>query len=287
MIKAVAIRYRPGDEPAMATSEELAAAVQSFGVRVIVPAGTSEGHPLLDKLSADMDEYLEAPELVISVGGDGTFLRTARMFFETDKPIMGINRGNLGFLTEFSPDEYTDFLPWLLEGSFSVTRRALLEAVHFHKGAEMEKMYFINDAVLSKGAFSRAIIVSLELDGEFLNSYSGDGLIVATPTGSTAYSLSAGGPIISPQAHDVFLLNPVCPHALSTRPMVLTSSSKLRAKIITERKNLLLTLDGQEAIEIEGYDEVLFQSTDRHISLVTHPEKSFYSILKEKLNWGK
>jgi NAD+ kinase len=287
MIHTLAIRFRPGDEGAIAPVRELRGFIGKLGVRVILPVESAGGHEDLLDFVVDIEEYLTAPELVLSIGGDGTFLRTARMFVETGQPIMGVNKGTLGFLTEFSPEEYLWHLPEIMEGNFSVTQRSVMQAVHIHEGAEKERSYFINDAVLSKGAFSRAINLRLELDGEFLNSYSGDGLIIATPTGSTAYSLSAGGPIISPQVHDVYLLNPVNPHSLTTRPIVIPGSSKLKARIVTELKNLLLTIDGQEAIEIEGNDEVLFQATDRKVNLITHPEKSFYSILREKLNWGK
>jgi NAD+ kinase len=126
----------------------------------------------------------------------------------------------------------------------------------------------------------------LELDFIFLNSYSGDGLIIATPTGSTAYSLSAGGPIVTPSKINVFLVTPICPHTLGMRPMIVPAASTLKARIVTDIKNLLLTIDGQEAIRIDGGDEVIFKLSNRRISLITHPGKNFYAILREKLRWG-
>jgi NAD+ kinase len=144
----------------------------------------------------------------------------------------------------------------------------------------------MNDAVISKGMLSRPIRIELEVDGNFLNSYIGDGLIISTPTGSTAYALSAGGPIVAPSSANVFLISPICPHSLSMRPMIFPASASLKARIVTDYKNLLLTIDGQESISIEGEDEIQIKRSDKKIRLITHPEKNYYDILREKLGWG-
>jgi len=141
--------------------------------------------------------------------------------------------------------------------------------------------------VLYRASFARSVSFVLELDGELLSEYAGDGLIVSTATGSTAYSLSAGGPVLAPQLHGVFLLTPVCPHSLGMRPLVLPVSAILRVHIESGDGNLLLTMDGQQAIKINKTDEILFDGSDRKINLVSHPEKNFYSILREKFSWGK
>jgi len=287
MIKSVAINFRPDDEASMPLIRDLVDILTQRNVQALLPGYSLPDKYGMGKFTSREKSFAEKSDLVVAVGGDGTFLRTARMCVESGQPIMGINRGTLGFLTEFSPHEYREYFIDILEGRFSLGTRAVLKAVHLRNGKEQDSSYFINDAVLSKGAFSRAITVRLELDGEFLNCYSGDGLIIATATGSTAYSLSAGGPIISPMVNDVYLLNPVCPHSLGTRSMVIPAESQLKARIVTELKNLLLTIDGQEAIHIEGNDEVLFMTTNRKINLITHPKKNFYAILREKLNWGQ
>ena len=224
--------------------------------------------------------------MVIAVGGDGTFLRTARLFSDTGKPIFGINRGRLGFLTEFSPAEYSSYLGGVFEGNLATTERITLEAKIITNKVQRSSLCFINDAVISRGALSRAITVEIEIDGHYLNSFSGDGLIIATPTGSTAYSLSAGGPIITPTCEDVLCLTPVCPHTLGMRPMIVPVSSVLKARIITEERNLMLTIDGQEAISVGSDDEILFSRSGKKIYVVMHPEKNFYAILREKLGWG-
>ena len=286
MFSTVSINFRPDDHGLVPFLKELSAFLEERGVRVLFPdhdviRGTSCSRNIVSE-----EEFVSEADLVIAVGGDGTFLRTARMFVDSSKPMFGINRGNLGFLTEFKPGEYTGYLLRILEGDYSTAIRSVMEATHSRRGSRIAGRFFLNDAVLTKGGFSRAIILELEIDGQFLNSYSGDGLIISTATGSTAYSLSAGGPIVSPDVNNLFLLTPVCPHSLATRPMVLSGGSVLKARIVSEFRNLLLTIDGQEAIHIEGGDEIFFRMSDKRINLITHPEKNFYAILREKLGWG-
>ncbi|MCP4137695.1 MAG: NAD(+)/NADH kinase [bacterium] len=286
MINSVSINFRPNDEDSLPLIKELVELLEKKSIQIMLPDYKIIKYEEISKHIATVSDFVTKADLVIAIGGDGTFLRTARLFLETDQPILGINKGTLGFLTEFNPDEYLKYIEDILDGDFTVAERLVFEAIHFRNGRELNSICFLNDAVLSKGAFSRPIGLELELDGIFINSYSGDGLIIASPTGSTAYSLSAGGPIITPSGSFVYLVNPVCPHSLSTRPIVVPASVELKAKIVSEFKNLLLTIDGQEAIHIEGDDQVLFRLSDKKIRLITHPEKSYYTILKEKLGWG-
>ncbi len=286
MITSVSINIRPYDESTLLLIKDLVDMLVKRNIRIMFREKDIGNSGPFSAYIADDGDFVYNSDLVIVVGGDGTFLRTARLFVDTGKPIFGINKGRLGFLTEFNPGEYEKFLLRIIDGDYTIAERLVFEAVHFRNDVKIYESCFINDAVLSKGAFSRAIGVELEIDGKYLNSYTGDGLIISTATGSTAYSLSAGGPIISPSAGSIFLLNPVCPHSLSTRPMVLPSSSVLRARVISDFKNLSLTIDGQESTQLEGNDEVLFRVTDKTIRLITHPDKNFYAIIKEKLNWG-
>ncbi len=287
MNKHISINFRPDDNRSIEIVTNLISLINKNNAKALLPdyeilQGTS-----LEAYIVPDEKFVRHADMAIAIGGDGTFLRTARMFIETGQPIFGINRGTLGFLTEFNPGECSRFLPMALKGELSIGQRAVFEAVHTRDGQEKDSLFFLNDAVLSKGSFSRAITMRLEIDGSFLNCYSGDGLIISTATGSTAYSLSAGGPIISPAVSNVYLFNPVCPHALGIRPMVIPGSSVLKARVVTEMKNLLLTIDGQEAIQIEGNDDVFFRSTNYTVGLIQHPEKNYYDILREKLNWGQ
>ncbi len=286
MIKRAAVNFRPNDRSSLPLLKELTGFLEESGVSVSFRNDTGIDEDFISRNIAEDPDFIYNTDMVIVVGGDGTFLRTARLFIDTGKPIFGINKGRLGFLTEFNPDEYKKFLPEIIGGNFVTGERLVLEAVHMRGEKQVYSSCFINDAVVSKGGFSRAIGLEMDVDGYFLNSYTGDGLIIATATGSTAYSLSAGGPIITPSSGNVFILNPICPHSLSARPMVLPASSVLKVRVISDFTNLSLTIDGQEGTEVEGDDEVLFRKTDKKIRVVLHPEKNYYAILKEKLNWG-
>ena len=288
MISKVSICIRPDDNKALPLVKEL---THFFDTKKITSMLPDYDIVLEDeKLSpyiAHPDDYAKDPDLVIVIGGDGTFLRAARDFAGNDKPIFGVNRGRLGFLTEFDPDDVLVHLARIIEGDYTVSERTMLEAIHMRLGSEIGRNVFFNDAVISKGAFSRPIKLRLEIDGQYLNSYSGDGIIVATATGSTAYSLSAGGPIIFPNIPDVYIINPVCPHMMGIRPMIVPTTSVLSARIISDFEFLLLTIDGQEAIRIEGDDQVIFRKSEKMVKVVNHPGHNYYEILREKLGWGR
>jgi len=285
MIKNVSINFRPDDQKSLEIIKNISDILCYKKINTLLPDYKILHNGVLERFISRENDYLRNSDLVIAIGGDGTFLKTARMFLESKAPIFGINRGKLGFLTEFSPEEYEKFLLNILDGNFIIAERNVMEAVH-NKNGNSQSLYFFNDAVITKGAFSRAIQIELHVNDIFLNKYSGDGLIIATATGSTAYSLSAGGPIIVPDANDIFIVNPVCPHSLSIRPIVLPAASNLMARTLTDMTNLLLTIDGQEAIEFSAGDELLFRKTDKKMKLILHPEKNYFSILREKLNWG-
>ncbi|HOP28443.1 MAG TPA: NAD(+)/NADH kinase [Spirochaetota bacterium] len=284
MIKKVSINFRPDDSHSIQIIKKICTTLSDRGISVALPYYSILHNEGLENYIGDEDNYL-SPDLAIAIGGDGTFLKTARIFLEWQCPIMGINRGKLGFLTEFSPEEFEHYLQEILTGKYIVSERTVMEAVHSKNGTE-ESLYFFNDAVITKGAFSRAIEIELNVDDMFLSRYKGDGLIIATATGSTAYSLSAGGPIIAPLDNDVCIVNPVCPHSLSIRPVVLPAKSVIRARALSDLTNLLLTTDGQEAIKFSGGDEIIFRQCNRRMKIILHPEKNYYSILREKLNWG-
>ncbi|HPS56522.1 MAG TPA: NAD(+)/NADH kinase [Spirochaetota bacterium] len=284
-IKNVAINCRPDDDISIAIIVKICGLLSERKINISIPDYGLASYPGISEYITNNNDTSIQPDLIIAIGGDGTFLKTARMFIDSGAPIFGINRGKLGFLTEFNPDEYEKHLLKILDGYYTATEKTVMQAVHSRNGIETT-MFFFNDAVITKGAFSRAIEIELHIDGLFMNRYSGDGLIIATATGSTAYSLSAGGPIITPMANDVYIVNPVCPHSLSIRPVVLPVTSVTTAKTLTDRTNLLLTIDGQVAIELNGSDEINFMKSDKKMKLILHPEKNYYAILREKLNWG-
>lgn len=286
MINTISINFRPDDTSCLPLLHELVVYLDERKKKVLLPEYDIIRNDPCSVYTVSLTEFVQAPDLIIVIGGDGTFLRTARLFCGTGKPLFGINRGRLGFLTEFNPDEYRGHLETVLSGDFNVVERLVLEAVLHRDGRELQSLYFLNDAVIHKGSLSRPILVELAIDGNFLSSYTGDGLIISTPTGSTAYSLSAGGPIITPTEAKIFLMSPICPHSLAMRPMIIPASSDFRARIGSNYSNLSLTIDGQEDIPIIGNDEIQIRQSNKNIKLITHPDKNYYSILREKLGWG-
>jgi NAD+ kinase len=286
MIRTISINFRPDDDSSIPLIQHLIDFLEKEDVAIQLPLYDIIRGEECFRLAVDQERFINKADLIIVIGGDGTVLRTSRLFCGTGKPIFGINRGRLGFLTEFNPDEYQPYLREVLKGNFTAMERLVLEAALFRDGKEIAGFCFLNDAVIHKGSFSRPIRLEMEVDGNFLSSYTGDGLIISTPTGSTAYSLSAGGPIITPTEASIFLISPICPHSLAMRPMIIPASSDFRAHVISEYKNFLLTIDGQEVIGINGKDEVLIRQSNKNIKLICHPNKNYYAILREKLGWG-
>jgi NAD+ kinase len=287
MIKKVSINIRPNDQKSIPVLREVIDYLGNKGIAIQLPDYEFIRKSDLHSYIVKNDVYINSPDLIIVIGGDGTFLRTARLFADRMKPIVGINMGGLGFLIEFTPADIFTHLDDVLKGKFEVIERSMLEAAQFRDGKELVRMDFLNDAVMSKGAFSRLIRIELTINDQYLNSYAGDGLIIATSTGSTAYSLSAGGPIIAPSVDDIYIINPICPHALSARPIVVSNKMILRAKILTSIDNLVLTLDGQVAIQIEGGDEIMVWGSSKKVQMIAHPNRNYYEVLRQKLGWGK
>ncbi len=286
MHKICAINIRPEDNESITYIKKVIGLLINKGVNVLLPEYAILKEANLSDYMTEQHKFVSQSDIVISIGGDGTLLHTARLFAGTGKPIFGINKGRLGFLTEFMPDEALKYLDIIIKKKYEITERDMLELVHVREGKELTRISLLNDVAISRGIFSRPITIHLEIDGKFLNSFSGDGLIISTSTGSTAYSLSAGGPIITPTIKDILLIMPICPHTLATRPLIIPGSSKLKVTIGSKFGNSIMTIDGHESISIPGDDEIFFTKTDKKAVLITHPERNFYEILKEKFNWG-
>lgn len=286
MIKTIAVNFRTDDAGAAAVAADIAKFTAAQGLRPLALAEAADAYGL-SAFACSEEEFTSEAELAVSVGGDGTFLGTAQMFAARNIPIMGINKGRLGFLTEFLPEEYSVYLPQVVSGKLKTSVRAMLRAVVIKQGKQAGSFDFLNDAVLSQNSFSKVVSIRLEANGALLSAFNGDGLIVSTPTGSTAYSLSAGGPVVTPDISGVFLVTPICPHALGVRSMLLSAADELSARAASVAGNLLLTTDGQKATEIEKDDAVLFKASPYSIRLIEHPNKNFYDILRNKLGWGR
>ncbi|MBN2400936.1 MAG: NAD(+)/NADH kinase [Spirochaetes bacterium] len=286
MHKICAINIRPEDKESIEYIKKIIQLLIDKGLTVLLPEYTVLKEADLSHYIADQHTFVAQPDIIFSIGGDGTLLHTARLFAGTGKPIFGINKGRLGFLTEFMPEEAIGYLDIIIRKNYEKTERDMLELIQIRDKKEIARISLLNDVAISRGTFSRPIVIHLEIDGKYLNSFSGDGLIIATSTGSTAYSLSAGGPIITPTIKDILLIMPICPHTLATRPLIIPGSSKLKVTIGSKFGNTIMTIDGHESINITGDDEIYFSETDKKAILIAHPHKNFYEILKQKFNWG-
>ncbi|MFQ5706268.1 MAG: NAD(+)/NADH kinase [bacterium] len=224
-------------------------------------------------------------QMVISFGGDGTILSSARLVGRSGTPILGVKMGGMGFLAELAPDEIYTSLEDILNGRYQTMDRMVLEA-RFENDDGTERFHAVNDFVLDKGAISRVIRLKTFIDDEFLNSYIGDGVIVSTPTGSTAYSLAAGGPILIP-GMDAVVINPISPHSLGARPVVIPGDKTVRVQIEEGPQEVMFSADGQIRMMLHQGQHVEIRKADYTIKLVSYKGRSFYDILRAKLHWGE
>lgn len=226
-------------------------------------------------------------DMIIVLGGDGTLLSAARLVADSRKnvPIFGVNLGSLGFMAEVPLDELYGNLEKALAGKLRADERMMLFASVIRKGKTIEEHTVLNDAVVSKGTFARMVSLDVSVGDDHLTSIRADGLILATPTGSTAYSLSAGGPIIHPALH-CFVVTPICPHTLSNRPIVIPDSSVVRVKLLSRSEGASLSFDGQMVTPLRLNDIVEVKKAKCRVGLIKHPTKNYYEILRTKLKWG-
>jgi NAD+ kinase len=226
-------------------------------------------------------------DLMIVLGGDGTLLSVARLLEERDIPILGVNLGGLGFLTETTASEVCTALERILDGNYTLQHRIRLKTFIHRQGQRLPQPTVLNDVVINKGALARIINLETYVDDLYLTNYRADGLIVSTPTGSTAYSMAAGGPILYPNLHTL-ILNPICPYTLGQRPLVLPDTVKIEVMLQTPNEDVLVTLDGQVGISLHYHDVVEIQRADTPMKLIrTTKHDHYFQILRKKLKWGE
>jgi len=232
------------------------------------------------------EEIVKRADLAVVLGGDGTLLSVARAVGARSVPILGVNLGTLGFLTEVSAEEVISTLAQALSGAISPEARFRLEAVVTREGSELGRFLALNDAVIAKTALSRMIDLAATANGDPVTTFHADGLIVSTPTGSTAYSLSAGGPLLLPGS-GVVVLTPICPHALTQRPFVFPQSVVLEVEVDTRGGQVSLTVDGQDGMDLIDGDRVRLGPSDHPVWMIASPTRNHFEILREKLRWGE
>ncbi len=224
-------------------------------------------------------------DLIIVFGGDGTILRTARLLAERDVPIVGVNLGVFGYLTEINLDEMYRALEKILAGNYQVERRMMLQVEIMKNDVILHKCSVLNDVVINRGNLSRLVELETAVDGRYLTTFKADGLIVATPTGSTAYSLAAGGPIVFPEL-DCIIINPICPHTLTNRPVILPEGVVVEVILNTREPGATVTLDGQTSFPVLYEDRVVIRKSAQVTRLISSPHRGYLEILRTKLGWG-
>ncbi|MCD6471667.1 NAD(+)/NADH kinase [Candidatus Aerophobetes bacterium] len=224
-------------------------------------------------------------DLIISLGGDGTFFRTARSFAPYNIPLLGINLGGLGFLTEIPTLKFKESFQKILSGKYIIEKRLMLKTNVFRKEKKIKTFLALNDIVISKGAVSRIINLKTFVSGEFVTIYAADGLVISTPTGSTAYSLSTGGPVVYPNLK-VIILSPICAHTLSVRPLIISQKDKIEIMLEPPSDKVLLTIDGQIGFELKDKYIIKVEKAECEASLIRLEGTSFFKTLRTKFGWS-
>jgi NAD+ kinase len=231
-------------------------------------------------------QIVEEADLLLVLGGDGTMLAASREAAPRGIPILPVNLGGLGFLTSFTLEELYPALEEALAGRAAIDERVLLLVERTHDGSILTQQRVLNEAVVHKGTLARMIELELHIDSGFVCRYRADGLIVATPTGSTAYSMSAGGPIVHP-AVEAILITPICPHTLSDRPVVVPDTSQIELRMAENTDSIFLTMDGQTGVPLQAGDRVRITRAPERLKLIHLPKKTYFEILRNKLKWGE
>lgn len=255
--------------------------------RVTEPMDLLTEHLTNTGLELISEDEIARADLVIAIGGDGTMLYASRAAREFGTPILGINRGRLGFLADVTPDQMITSVEHVLKGDYSTDSRLMLEARLLRGDGSEELAFALNDVVLTRRETGRMVDFETRVDGKYVNTHSGDGLIIATPTGSTAYALSCGGPIIEPQL-DAIALVPICPHTLTDRPVVIAADQAVEVSLLQrDDTKAEITVDGFSMGSIKPDDKLQISAANMRVTLVHPPGYDFYEILRSKLFWGR
>jgi NAD+ kinase len=284
MIKSVGITSKPNKPEVREIVPPMMTWLGERGVEVLIDRETAAS---LGGAVAGIPrpQLAAAVDLVIVLGGDGTFLATARALEGRPVPVLAVNLGGLGFLTVVTRDEIYPALEAALEGRVRTESRVQIEASVIRNGLQVCSSVALNDVVLNKGAIARVLDFDVRADEQFISTYKADGLIISTPTGSTAYSLAAGGPVVAPDV-GAFIITPICAHTLTNRPIVLRDNVTIEVAVKTD-ESVYVTVDGQEAIEVYAGDRVRMRKAGSTVEVIHALDKSYYDILRQKLKWGQ
>jgi NAD+ kinase len=283
-LKVIGLLSNLGRERIAGLIDEICAWFGNRGITLLLDeAGPYSGNRPVTRCSRQ--EMVQRADCLIVLGGDGTLLYSARLAAPFGVPIFGVNLGRLGFLTEVEIPNLGDALECLLAGKYTVEERMMLEAKVIRGDRVYEPVTGLNDAVITKGAFARLIILDTVVDGQHFSTYHADGVIISTPTGSTAYSLSAGGPLVVPSL-ELMVITPICPHALWARPLVIASESEVRVTLLSRQGEVMLTMDGQHGMRLQYGDVVQVKKAVHSARFIKLNNRTFFDILREKLKEG-
>ena len=283
-MKSIGIFVKRHHQDAVQVAAQVAEWLRGRGIEVLADEALAAAVPAARSCPAE--DIPDAADLLIVLGGDGTLLSVSRLVGDRCTPILGINLGSLGFLTEITRDEIIPVLEQLVAGELTVSERLRLDVIILREGTEVARYRVLNDLVINKGALARIIDMEAWVDDTYLTTFKADGLIVATPTGSTAYNLAAGGPIISPALH-CLVISPICPHMLTNRPIIVSDEAVIRIEVKFQNEEVAMTADGQIGMPLQGGDVVEIRRSPHPTMLVLSPTKDYFQILRTKLKWGE
>jgi len=286
MIRTVGIISRPRREDISRVVPPLIAWLRAHDAKVVWDTETGGCIGSQAGETQRREDLAGCSDLLIVLGGDGTLLSAARLAAAHKVPILAVNLGGLGFLTTVSLDELYPILEEIFSNQYRVSERVMLLAEIIRDGNAVLRQVALNDAVLNKAALARIMDLELRVDGEYVTTYKADGLILSTPTGSTAYSLAAGGPIVYP-AVEAFVITPICPHTLTNRPLVIPDSARTEIEFQSADDAVFLTFDGQIGIPLERKDRIQISKAPEKLHLVRPSQKTYFEVLRNKLKWGE
>jgi NAD+ kinase len=289
-IKRIGIVLKPHQPDALKTICELAEWLAARGIELL-------GGPEIDREriehetgcpvpEVESEKLAEAVDLILVLGGDGTMIATARMVGDAEVPVLGVNYGGLGYLTEFRIEELFTALESILSSNYRLDKRVMLSVELMHGAESITRNRVLNDVVINKSALARIIEIEAFLNQQFVSSFRADGLIISTPTGSTAYNLSAGGPVIFPSMNAV-VITPICPFTLSNRPIVVPDDAVIELRLKTDNEDVSLTLDGQVGIPLAVDDRVVIRKSRTTFNLIQPSNRNYFDVLRDKLRWGR
>lgn len=279
-IKRVGILLRPSSPELRTLYERTKKIFEAYDVEVLLDSMSAQ---MIGLEGVDFDVLCQKCDALVTLGGDGTLISAVRRSHHVDIPILGIHAGKLGFLADIDPEELEDFIEDIVNGNYRIDKRLMLEAEMQTKNGS-KKLFAFNDVVITRPTISKMIHLDAFTENKLFNTYYGDGLIMATPTGSTAYNLSSGGPVLYPLT-PAFIMTPICPHSLTQRPVVLPGNLEISLK--THDEQAVVSIDGQEMHEFNSEDVIKIKVSSQTAKLIHRVEHNYFDVLKEKLNWGE